>query len=584
MWLSVLCLTFGQIVTLCGLALPLLTKLIFDFVLTDAHSSAAGNPFAFLLNGNFGDIQSWRLFWSICITFVLVLLVRHILHFLRFNLSHWYGVNYEAKLRMMTFRKMLTQNNIVLSRYSSGDILTILNGDTIQFKELFTFTIPFIIDKVILVVFSAILLFGINPYLAIAPFAISPLLILTSVLYMKRARTVSDDIRNKTAELSQTVQENINGVRIVRSLASEEFELKKFDKVNANFRQSYFDHTSMWTKYGFLFNLIRIAIYLVSIGVGTYLAIVGTITIGDFVAFTTYVALITDAITQLVNLLFQVQQFMVAGKRIYTFTETGDIIKNPDEPEFIHSKPNISIRNMTIMMDDQIVLDDINIEIPYGKKLGIMGSTGSGKSVLLKALTRTYDPYKGTILINGNNIRKIDLESLRGQYALVFQDVFLFSNTIDANIAYYDDSISHEDVVEVAKIAQAHDFILQTEDGYDTVVGENGIGLSGGQKQRISIARALLKHAPVLVLDSATSALDHETEVALMNGIMQYDKNATLIISSHRASSLKNCDEIIYLDAGKIIERGTHEQLMKLGGKYASIYNLQAALSAEGTI
>ena len=239
--------------------------------------------------------------------------------------------------------------------------------------------------------------------------------------------------------------------------------------------------------------------------------------------------------------------------------------------------PDIKFENVTVTADGKSLLKNINLDIPYGKKLGIMGGTGSGKSVLLKSLVRIYEPTQGSIQINGKDIRKYKLDDLRNEFSYVFQDVFLFSNTVDANIAFYSPETGKSNILKVAQLAQADKFIKGLPQGYSTIVGEKGLGLSGGQKQRVSIARALLKDAPVLVLDDASSALDVITERQVMSGIKENSPDKTVIIAAHRVTSVMDCDEILYLQDGEIIERGTFEELIALNGRFASVYNMQTA-------
>ncbi|MFQ9934307.1 MAG: ABC transporter ATP-binding protein [Lachnospiraceae bacterium] len=267
----------------------------------------------------------------------------------------------------------------------------------------------------------------------------------------------------------------------------------------------------------------------------------------------------------------------MSGQKMINFMGTDS--KIPDEGKITeHSQvPNIKINNATLILNDRAVLKNINLDIPYGKKVGIVGGTGSGKSMLLESLVRIHDMTSGDIEINGKDIREYSLESLRNYYSYVFQDVFLFSNTIDSNIAYSEPYVDREQVVKAAKHAQAHNFIKGLPDSYETIVGERGLGISGGQKQRVSIARALLKDADVLILDDSTSALDVNTEKSLLRDIKENYPEKTMIISAHRLSSVVDCDEILYLQDGMIIERGTFDELMKQNGHFAKVYNVQEA-------
>jgi ATP-binding cassette subfamily B protein len=299
--------------------------------------------------------------------------------------------------------------------------------------------------------------------------------------------------------------------------------------------------------------------------------------IGFLVACSNYVLKIMDYVSQINNALFQVQQQLVSGQKMQNFMNCKSRIPEGTKESAGNDMPDIRIRNASLVLDSKQVLRDITLDIPYGKKIGIVGGTGSGKSVLLESLLRIHDLTGGSIKINGTDIRDYTLESLRNYYSCVFQEVFLFSNTIDSNIAYAEPDIEKEQVIQAAKHAQAHNFIKELPVGYDTIVGERGLGISGGQKQRISIARALLKDAPVIILDDSTSALDVETEKRLLFDIKSNYPEKTLLISAHRMTSVVDCDEIIYMQDGAIIERGTFDELMKLGGHFANVYNIQEA-------
>jgi ATP-binding cassette subfamily B protein len=282
-----------------------------------------------------------------------------------------------------------------------------------------------------------------------------------------------------------------------------------------------------------------------------------------------------DHITQINNTIFQMQQQLVGGAKIRNFMACRSRIVECKEPKETPAEPHIEFKHMTLHMDDNEVLKDINIDIPYGKKVGIVGETGSGKSMLLKSLVRIHDADSGEIAINGVNIKNYSLKSLRDRFSYVFQEVFLFSNSVETNIAFSAPEIDDFYIEKAAKDAQAHDFIMELSDKYETIVGERGLGLSGGQKQRVSIARALLKDAPVLVMDDSTSALDMSTEKKLLKVIREDYPEKTVLISAHRLSSVVDCDEIIYMQDGEIVERGNFEELMKLGGHFAKIYEIQ---------
>jgi ATP-binding cassette subfamily B protein len=377
------------------------------------------------------------------------------------------------------------------------------------------------------------------------------------------------------------VQENINGVRIIRAYASEQIEINKFGARNDKFKDGFIAQAKTVARYNIVFSGLSAGVSFASTVVGAILAVNGHITVGQFTTFAAYVFLISNPILDISNRMGQIQNSMICGARMFGFLNTGNIICDPPEPDEIIGKPNLAMRNVSIKLSEHEELKDVSVEIPYGKKLGIMGKTGSGKSVMIKALTRLFETTYGETLLNGKNLKCYRVEDVRRQFGYVMQEVFLFSNTVDANIAYYNPDVSRDEVVRAAKTAQADGFILKLSDGYETVVGERGLGLSGGQKQRISIARALLKDAPVILLDDCTSSLDLETERKILEGIKQNYADRTLIIASHRASSVSECDEILYLEDGRITESGSHAELMAKRGKYYGVFTSQEAALAE---
>ncbi len=575
---AVFCQIIGFVAIFVALLLPLLGQMIVDYVLNyQGQEPDTGGMFGWLLNGQFGAPATMELFLSIAAVYGSMVLLRSALLYLRNNLFIRNGINMESRLRRETYVKLVSQSSLILNKYNTGDLLTILNSDIVAFKELFAFTLLCIFDAVFQLVVAVVLLGQLSWYLVILPLCIAPFLIFTLRRFLRAARMISSQIRDCNADMNMVVSENINAVRLVRSFANEELEMKKFDQRNENTKNTYFRHADIISRYNVYFNTMRQVAYVGSVLIGTLLVLSGHMQVGILVACSSYVMTIMDNITQLNNQFFNFQQYLVSGGRIMVFLQTGNLIETPENPLPIEKAPHIRLNKVGLMMDDHQVLKDIDLDLPYGKKLGVMGGTGSGKTVLLKALTRLYDVTSGMITINGNDIRALDLEQVRRQFGFVFQDVFLFSNTIDANIAFADPDAPFEKVRKTAREAQAEEFIEKMPQGYDTIIGEKGLGLSGGQKQRISIARALLKDAPVLVLDDATSALDMTTERALLEAVKREYPDKTLIISAHRASSVKDCDEIIYLQDGEIVERGSFEEMMALNGRFARIYRKQSA-------
>lgn len=557
------------------LMLPLLTSMFVDYII-QSNEPKSDNVFSFLLSGQYGAIHSMTLFWHLAAVFLGLLIVKLLLIYIKNVWNQKLGLGLETDLRMDTFHKLMTLDSATISEYNTGELLTTINSDTIMYKEMFCRIIPSIIDSVFVLITAIVILAMINAYLLIIPVVLSPVFAIALRQFKKRARFNYRDIRACNSDMNLSVQENIEAVRLVRSFTNEEREKEKFDSSNDALKNSYIRQVKLSSNFEAVFSSIKQVAYIGSIGVSAVLVMNGQMRLGYLVACTEYVLKIMNYITMINNMMFQMQQQVVSGYKMMHFMEEESRIPDGEE-EIREREPHIQFQHASMKLNTKSVLKDITLDIPYGKKVGIVGGTGSGKSTLLESLIRIHDMTEGEILVNGKNIRRYRLNSLRDQFAYVFQDVFLFSNTIDSNISYAKPEIDEESVVRAAKHAQADSFIRKLADGYETIVGERGLGISGGQKQRVSIARALLKDAPVLVLDDSTSALDVETEKRLLSDIKKYYHDKTLLISAHRLSSVVDCDEILYLLDGEIVERGTFDELMELDGHFASVYRIQQA-------
>lgn len=558
------------------LMLPLISQMFIDYAIGNNESDGK-SIFSFLLNGNYGKIHSMKLFFSLAIIFLALLIGRIILVYIRNVIRQRIGLDLETDLRIATYNKLTQLDSLSISQFNTGELMQTVNSDTIMFKELFSRMIPNILDSIFVLATAVYLLTHINSYLLIIPLIMTPFFIVALLKFKNAAKANYKNIRNSNSRMNLTVQENIEAVRLVRSFTNEELEKSKFDVSNDNLKNSYIDQIKLSSKFEVIFSSIKQFAYIGTIAISTLLVINGYMMVGYLVACSSYVMKIIDVISMINNSLLQVQQQLVSGQKMMNFMNSESRIPNGNKVIDMKKMPDIRIQNASLVIDNKQVLQGINLDIPYGKKVGIVGGTGSGKSVLLESLLRIHDMTGGSILLNGTDIREYSLESLRNNFSCVFQEVFLFSNTIDSNIAYAEPDTDKDNVVTAAKNAQAHGFIKGLPDGYDTIVGERGLGISGGQKQRISIARALLKDAPVLILDDSTSALDVETEKKLLHDIKKNYPKKTLLISAHRMSSVVDCDEIIYIQDGAIIERGTFRELMKLGGHFANVYNIQEA-------
>ncbi len=558
------------------LLIPLLSGFLIDYCIhSEEVLEDSGSVFHFLLTGKYGQVHTFQLFISVAVVYSILFLLRIVFIYTRDLLQEKVGLNLETELRYATYKKLMELDSQTISDYNSGELLQIMNSDTIMFKELFAHRIPYFIDAIFMFIATFILIASLNLSFLIAPLVLSPFLITTVRSFKKQAKVNFAAIRAKSAKMNLTTQENIAGVRIVRSFTNEGLEKEKFEGVNLEFKTARLNQVWLSSRFDLTFNAIKQIAYISTIIIGAVLVMKGKLLTGYILTSSTYVMRIMNNITGLNNHIFNMQQQLIAGLALKGFMEKESKVPESGINVLRSDTPHINLTDVSLNIDGQEVLKHINLDIPYGKKVGIVGETGSGKSVLLKTLVRIRDISDGSITIDGYDIKDYSLKNLRDMFSYVFQDVFLFSNTIESNIAFSKPEIEKRMVTEAAVQAKANHFIDALADRYQTIVGERGLGISGGQKQRISIARAFLKNAPVFILDDSTSALDVGTERELLRNIRENFSEKTVIITAHRFSSVVDCDEIIYLKDSEIVERGTFKELMALGGRFAKVYNIQ---------
>ena len=567
---------------IADLMFPMLAGILLNYIIKgEAVQEGAGGMFSFLLTGAYGGVQTYELFFNVAKVYIVFIIIRIVLVYVKNVTNQKLSLNLETDLRMVTFQKLMELDSQTVSEYNSGELLQIINSDTNMFKDMFGRIIPNIFDSIFVLIITIYLLSTINIWFILIPLVLMVPLAIALQNFRKKARANFRKIRQSQAEMTLTVQENIEAVRLVRSFTNEAVEKAKFDVSNDNVRQTHIKQVWLSSKFDVLFGSIKQFAYIGTIAIGALLVLRGDMLVGYIATCSAYVMKIMDHITQINNALFQMQQQLVSGVKMQTFLERETRTPDSKDDSLNTQTPNIKIENATLSFGSNHVLQGVSVDLPYGKKLGIVGGTGSGKSVLLKTLVRILDLEEGSITIDGHDIKAYSLKNLRNLYSFVFQDVFLFSNTVESNIAYSDPEIDDEFVVQAATNAQAHDFISHLSEGYRTIVGERGLGISGGQKQRVSIARALLKNAPVLIFDDSTSALDVDTERRLLQTVRSEYADKTVIITAHRMSSVVDCDEIIYMRDGVITERGTFQELMDLNGDFAQVYNIQQAQRAS---
>ncbi len=566
------------IAIIADLLIPMLSGVLLNYVIKgEEMKKGDGGIFSFFLSGEYGEVQTYELFFSVAGVYLLLIFIRIVLIYIKNITNQRLGLNLETDLRLVTFHKLMELDSQTISEYNTGELMQVMNGDTNMYKEMFCRMIPNIIDSIFVLVSTTYFLSTINVGFIWIPVALMPFLVVALFSFRKKAKENFRTIRQNNSRMNLTVKENIEAVRIVRSFTNEDLEKEEFLDVNSNLKDSQIKQIWLSSKYEVIFSTIKQTAYIGTIAIGAILVIRGDMLVGYIATCSSYVMKIMDHITQINNTLVHMQQQIVAGNKMKEFVERQSRIPDAQDSTLRAEKPDIRIENASVVIEGQKVLDKISIDLPYGKKLGIVGGTGSGKSVLLKTLLRIHELSEGSITLDGRDIKEYSLKNLRNTFSYVFQDVFLFSNSIDSNIAYADPEVERRRIIDAAKKAQAHGFIKELSDGYNTVVGERGLGISGGQKQRVSIARALLKNASVLVFDDSTSALDVNTEKKLLETVRTDYAEKTVIITAHRMTSVVDCDEIIYMKDGVITERGSFEELMALNGEFAEVYNVQQA-------
>lgn len=477
-------------------------------------------------------------------------------------------------IRNSLYKKLQELDCSYFDRTRKGDIMSRLTMDTDAIRVLLAGTMPSLIDQLFFITIGLSIMLSTSVLLTLLLISSAPFIAIFAYFLTKYIKLDFLKMRESNAHLNTVVAENISGNRVVKAYAREEYEIKKFEEKNTEYQDAFMGHVVTWGKYAptmlFFVNLT----FVIFILVGGILVLNKSITVGEFTIFNGCLWCITSPMSSIGNFINQFQHFNASSLKIRQLENEQSKITNREvKKRDTGLSGKIQFKNVTFSYEGERVLKYINFTANPGDTIAIVGPTGSGKTTLINLLSRFYDPTYGTIYIDDINIKNIDLRTLHQNIASAMQDVFLFSDTIQNNIAYGSPNATLDDVIRVAKLADAHDFIMKTEDGYDTMVGERGVGLSGGQKQRISLARALLKNPAILILDDTTSALDMETEYFIQENLKETKR--TKIIIAHRISSVRNADLILVLNHGNLIEWGNHETLLNLNGYYKGVFDHQ---------
>lgn len=490
-------------------------------------------------------------------------------------------------LRNALYRKLQYLSFAYYDKARTGDMMSRLTADLGAVRDFVGFGFVQLLNVVMMVLFGSLMMLTINWKLTLITMLTMPLLAWTAVRFESRIHPAFRSIRQSMSTMTTSVQENITGVRTVKSFAREPFEIQKFTNRNQDYRVNNTQTSGIWARFFPLMELFANLSVVLLLGVGGWMVIRESISLGELVAFFSLIWYIIGPMWGIGFHINNYTQSKAAGERLLELLHHYVHVKNKEGAAALRAdevRGHVRFEQVQFAYADKgPALTDFSLDAPPGTVIGLLGGTGSGKSTIIQLLMRAYNIKDGRITIDGHDIRDVTLESLREQIAIVFQETFLFSSTIRNNISYGVGETSMEDIVKAAKLAKAHDFIMELPLGYDTIVGERGMGLSGGQKQRIAIARALLRNPKILVLDDATSAVDMETEHEIQRGFREVMQGRTTFIIAHRISSLRHADEILVLDQGRTVQRGTHEQLMQQPGPYLDTYKIQYADSPDAS-
>lgn len=491
--------------------------------------------------------------------------------------GHMMGARMERDMRKELFDQYEKFSFSYYDQNNSGQMMSKLVSDLFDISELAHHGPENLFISLIKIIGSFIFLFMINRMLAVPMLILVVLMLVFSYGQNKKMQETFMDNRRKIGDINSSLQDTLAGIRVVQSFANERIEQEKFNRSNENFLISkdanYRCMGSFMSGNAFFQGMM----YLVTLVFGGFLIAHGRMEASDLAMYALYIGIFISPIQILVELTEMMQKGLSGFRRFLEVVETEpDIVDAADAKPLKNVKGNVCYEDVSFHYsdDDTPVLSHVSFEIPAGKSIALVGPSGSGKTTICSLLPRFYDVTEGRVTIDGNDVRKLTLESLRSQIGLVSQDVYLFGGSIKDNIAYGKPDATMDEIVDAAKKANIHDFIMELPDKYDTFVGERGTRLSGGQKQRISIARVFLKNPPVLILDEATSALDNESERFIQKSLEELAKDRTTITIAHRLSTIRNADEILVVADCGIAERGTHEELLALDGIYARYYDM----------
>ncbi|WP_105616492.1 ABC transporter ATP-binding protein [Vallitalea okinawensis] len=550
-WQLLLALSLTVIVAVLTMINPYLIGVVIDHVIYDGHR----------------DILPVIITVMIGVTLVVAVL-RYVF------LMNFESISQKVvfNIREDLYRKIQKLDFEFFNNNKTGDIMSRMTSDIEAIRHFVAWVVYQIFLNLLSFIFAIMMMMHVNFKITVIMLCLTPVIAFFAVKLSRSVRPTFIAIRNQFSKLNSVVQENISGNKVVKAFAKESYEIEKFERENRAFRDRNLESAAVWGKYVPILDSLAVMMTVVMLLAGGIMCINQQMSIGDLVIINGYLWAINGPLRMCGWLINDTQRFIASYHKLSNIIKTVPKIQNKQEESEKNLKGTVTFNHVSFKYDDDLILKDINFTAHVGQTVAILGPTGSGKSTLVNLICRFYDCDDGMVLIDGRNVRDINVKELRSNIAVAMQDIFLFSDTIEGNIAFGNPEASMKDVQWAAGLAGVEEFISKFPQRYDTIVGERGVGLSGGQKQRIALARALLRNPSILILDDTTSAVDMETEFKIYTNLREISKKKTTFIIAHRISSVKDADLILVMDRGKVVEKGTHKELIQNKGHYYHVF------------